>query len=95
MKKYKAVVQECFDVFTRESNVNTEGFTINTVSPGTMKLFVWLNYKDYNCAESISVDLEDGTVFELSFKVAVWLRDMSWESIKLKHAKWEELNSDL
>jgi hypothetical protein len=95
VKKYKAVVQECFDVFGKESNINTSDFTIESVATEPMRLFVWLDYKDYRCAHSIDITLEDGTVFELSFAVAVWLRDTPWDSIRAKYAKWEDLKSDL
>ena len=95
MKKYNAVVKEAFDVFTELSGKNTKGFTIESVATEPLKMFVWLDYGDYRCAQSLDIQLSDGTVFELSLKVAEWLRDTPWDTIREKYAKWEELNSDV
>lgn len=95
MKKYKAVVQEAFEVFSDLSGINTQGFTIDSVATEPLRLFVWLDYGTYKCARTLDVELKEGTVFELSLAVAEWLRDTPWNSVRLKYAKWEELNSDL
>lgn len=95
MKKYQAIVKEAFSVFTDLSGKDTQGFTINSTATDALKLFVWLDYGDFRCAQSLDITLDDGTVFELSLKVAEWLRDTPWERIREKYAKWEELNSDL
>lgn len=95
MKRYEQIAKNVLEAYALVRGRDVEHFTIRAYAPTAMNVQVWLDYKDNTAVRDTLIKLKDGTPFELSLRVAEWLKVIEFETIPAAFDKWTELNADV